>query len=68
MNTYQNLNLQEWVYAGCESGKIRNRQVVALASRMDEREALAWIADIVMGRTAEKDALVFMERAVQYAL
>jgi hypothetical protein len=68
MITYQNLNLQEWVYAGCESGRIRDRQVILLASRMDEREALAWIEDIVTGRTAEKDALVFMERAVQSAL
>ena len=67
MNSYQNLKLHEWITAGREMGKIRDVQTVVLAYCMDEREALAWIADIVKGQTTEQDALVFMERAVQYA-
>lgn len=67
MNSYQNLKLHEWIAVGRESGKIRDVQTVVLAYCMDEREALAWIADIVKGQTTERDALVFMERAIQYA-
>jgi len=67
MNSYQNLKLHEWIAAGRETGKIRDVQTVVLAYCMDEREALAWIADIVKGQTTERDALVFMERAIQYA-
>jgi len=67
MNSYQNLRLHEWIAAGRASGRIRDVQTVVLAYCMDEREALVWIADIVKGRTSEKDALVFMERALQYA-
>ena len=67
MNSYQNLKLHEWITAGREMGKIRDVQTVVLAYCMDEREALAWIADIVKGQTTERDALVFMERAIQYA-
>jgi hypothetical protein len=33
---------------------------------MNEPEAMVWIADIVMGKIAEAEALIFMERAVQY--
>ena len=33
---------------------------------MDEREAAAWVADIVLGRITEAEALIFMERAIQY--
>ncbi len=65
-NTYQNLKLHEWIAIGRESGKIRDVQTVVLAYCMDEREAMAWIADIVKDRTSEQEAQVFMERAVQY--
>jgi hypothetical protein len=66
VNSLQNLRLQEWIAVGRETGKIRDVQTVVLAYCMDEREAMAWIADIVKGQTSEKDALVFMERALQY--
>jgi hypothetical protein len=66
VNSFQNLRLHEWIAVGRETGKIRDVQTVVLAYCMDEREALAWIADIVKGQTTEKDALVFMERALQY--
>ncbi len=65
MNTYQNRTLQQWIEAGQQHGKIRDMQTVVLAYCMDEREALAWIADIVSGRAAEHEALVFMQRVVQ---
>jgi hypothetical protein len=38
-----------------------------LAYCMDEREALPWIADIVRGQTTEENAVIFMERVLQYA-
>jgi hydroxymethylpyrimidine pyrophosphatase-like HAD family hydrolase len=66
MNTYQNLQLHEWIAIGRETGKIRDVQTVILAYCMDEREALAWIADIVRGDTSEQEALVFMTRVIQY--
>jgi hypothetical protein len=66
MNAYQNLRLYEWIAIGKQSGKIRDARTVVLAYCMDEREALPWIADIVNGQTAEQDALIFMERAIQY--
>lgn len=65
-NTYQDLALQEWLDLGRRSGAIRDARTAALAQRMDEREALAWIADIVTGRASEELALVFMERAVSH--
>ena len=65
-NTYQNLRLHEWIEMGRESGKIQDVQTVVLAYCMDESEAMAWIADIVKDRTSEENALVFMERVIQY--
>jgi hypothetical protein len=65
-NTYQNMRLYDWIAQGKETGKIRDVRTVMLAYCMDEREAMAWIADIVKGNTAEQDALIFMERALQY--
>lgn len=67
MNTFQNLKLHEWIAAGQQNGKIRDLQTVILAYCMDEIEALVWVADIVTGKTTEGEALVFMERAVQYS-
>jgi hypothetical protein len=66
MNTYQHKTLSEWIAAGKQAGRIRNVRTVVLAYCMDEREALACIADIATGKTAERDALVFMERVIQY--
>lgn len=65
-STYQNLRLHDWIAQGKAAGKIRDVRTVMLAYCMDEREAMAWIADIVKGHTAEQEALVFMERAIQY--
>ena len=67
MNAYQNLRLYEWIDMGKASGKIREARTVVLAYCMDEREALPWIADIVRGQTTEENAVVFMERVLQYA-
>jgi hypothetical protein len=66
VNTYQNLKLHEWITAGQQNGKIRDIQTVILAYCMDETEALVWVADIVTGKTTENEALIFMERAIQY--
>jgi hypothetical protein len=65
-NTYQNLRLHEWIEMGRETGKIQDVQTVVLAYCMEESEAMAWIADIVKDRTSEENALVFMERVIQY--
>lgn len=65
MNAYQNLQLHEWIALGKESGKICDARTVVLAYCMDECEALAWIVDIVDGRTTEERAQVFMERVIQ---
>ena len=65
-NTYQNMRLHDWIAQGKDMGKIRDVRTVMLAYCMDEREAMAWIADIVKDKTSERDALVFMERAIQY--
>lgn len=65
-NRYQNLRLHEWIEQGRASGRIADVNTVVLAYCMDERDALVWVADIVNGKTNESDALVFMERAVQY--
>lgn len=64
-NTYQTLRLHEWIERGRAGGHIRDISTVLLAYCMDESEAMAWISDIVSGRTSEADALIFMERAVQ---
>jgi hypothetical protein len=66
MDTYQHLRLDEWIEAGRATGAIRDANTVILAYCMDDREAMAWIADIVIGRISEQEALVFMERAIQY--
>jgi hypothetical protein len=66
VNAYQNLRLHEWIAMGKESGRIQDARTVVLAYCMDEREALPWIADIVRGHTSEQNALIFMERAIQY--
>ncbi len=66
MNAYQNLRLYEWIDRGKASGKIREARTVVLAYCMDEREALPWIADIVRGQTTEENAVIFMERVLQY--
>lgn len=63
-STYQNLRLHEWIDQGRMSGRICNVNTVLLAYCMDEREAMAWIADIVQGRTSEENALVFMRRTL----
>ncbi|HEX2979851.1 MAG TPA: hypothetical protein VHO48_06285 [Anaerolineaceae bacterium] len=65
-NTYLELTLQDWLYFGQQTGRILELETVVLAYLMDEREAAAWVADIVMGRTSETDALVFMKRAVEF--
>ena len=67
MNTYQDLRLHEWIAIGRQRGLIQTVQTVILAYSMDEREALAWIADLVNGDISEDDAIRFMERALQYA-
>lgn len=67
MNAYQSMRLHEWIDIGKQSGKIQDVRTVVLAYCMDEREALPWIADIVRGFTSEQNALVFMERVIQYA-
>jgi hypothetical protein len=66
MNGYQNLRLHEWIAIGKQSGKIRDARTVVLAYCMDEREALPWIVDIVNGQATEQNALIFMERTIQY--
>ena len=64
-NSYQNMRLHEWIAQGRANGAIGDAQTVVLAYCMDEREALAWIADIVEGRTSELQALIFMRRVLQ---
>lgn len=65
-STYQNLRLHDWIAQGKETGTISDVRTVVLAYCMDEHEAMAWIADIVKGHTSESEALIFMERAIQY--
>jgi hypothetical protein len=67
MNAYQDLRLHEWIAIGKATGKIREARTVVLAYCMDEREVLPWIVDIVRGQTTEENAVIFMERAIQYA-
>lgn len=64
-HTYQNRRLHEWIALGRESGRIANVNTVVLAYCMDERDAMAWIADIVSGKATENEAIVFMERVLQ---
>jgi hypothetical protein len=67
MNTYQNLKLHEWISLGCQGGFIRQLDTVMLAYLMDEREAMAWIADLVAGIVSESEAIRFMRRVVENA-
>jgi hypothetical protein len=66
MNAEQNLRLHEWLLMGKQAGKIREARTVVLAYCMDERAVLPWIMDIVEGRMAEENALVFMERVLAF--
>ncbi len=66
MNVHQDLGLHEWIVLGKQSGKIREARTVVLAYCMDERTVLPLIADIVKGRMAEENALVFMERVIDF--
>jgi len=66
MSVYQDLGLDEWIATGKQSGKIREARTVVLAYCMDERTVLPLIADIVEGRMAEENALVFMERVIDF--
>lgn len=66
MNTDQNLRLHEWLEIGKQSGKIRETRTVVLAYCMDERAVLPWIVDVVDGRMTEENALVLIERAIQW--
>jgi hypothetical protein len=66
INTYQNRSLNEWLTNAQQQGKIQDLRTVVLACGMDENEACTWVADIISGRAAEHDAIVFMQRAIQY--
>lgn len=66
MNAYQNLRLHEWIAIGKQAGKIREARTVVLAYCMDEHAVLPWIVDVVNGRMTEENALVFMERDIQW--
>jgi hypothetical protein len=66
MDVHQNSRLHEWIAMGKQSGKIREARTVVLAYCMDERAALPWIVNVVEGRMAEENALVFMERVIDF--
>ena len=66
MDVHQNSRLHEWIAMGKQSGKIREARTVVLAYSMDERAALPWIVNVVEGRMAEENALVFMERVIDF--
>jgi hypothetical protein len=66
MNSDQHRRLHEWIAEGQSNGTIQDIQTVVLAYCMDEREVLAWIADVVTGKTDEQDAIVSMERALAH--
>lgn len=66
MNMYQDKRLHDWIHEGRQTGMITDVQIVVLAYCMDEREALVWVADIVAGKVTEREAVIFMERALQY--
>ncbi|NDJ76883.1 MAG: hypothetical protein GYB65_11545 [Chloroflexi bacterium] len=65
MSTYQNLTLAEWLAIGQQSGAIQDIRTIALAVSISEFEAMAWIADLVMGRASEREAIAFMRRALE---
>jgi hypothetical protein len=64
MDAQQNLGLHEWIAMGKQSGKIREARTVVLAYCMDEDTVLPLIVNVVEGRMAEENALVFMERVI----
>ena len=66
MNAHQNLGLHEWISMGKQSGKIREARTVVLAYCMDERTVLPLIVNVVEGRMAEENALIFMERVIDF--
>jgi hypothetical protein len=66
MDVHQNSRLHEWIAMGKQSGKIREARTVVLAYCMDERAALPWIVNVVEARMAEENALVFMERVIDF--
>ena len=66
MNVHQNSRLHEWIAIGKQSGNIREARTVVLAYCMDERAVLPWIMDVVQGRMMEANALVFMERVIDF--
>jgi hypothetical protein len=66
MSAHQDLGLHEWISMGKQSGKIREARTVALAYCMDERAVLPWIVNVVEWRMAEENALVFMERVIDF--
>ena len=66
MSAHQDLGLHEWISMGKQSGKIREARTVVLAYCMDERTVLPLIMEIVEGRMAEENALVFMERVIDF--
>jgi hypothetical protein len=66
MAVHQNSRLHEWIAMGKQSGKIREARTVVLAYCMDERAALPWIVNVVEARMAEENALVFMERVIDF--
>jgi hypothetical protein len=66
MSAHQDLGLHEWISMGKQSGKIREARTVVLAYCMDERAVLTWIVNVVEGRMAEENALVFMERVIDF--
>jgi hypothetical protein len=67
MDTHQNPRLHEWITIGKQSGKIRETRTVVLAYCMDERAVLPWIEDVVKGHMTEENALVLIERAIQFS-
>jgi hypothetical protein len=66
MNAHQNMRLHEWIAMGKQSGKIREARTVVLAYCMDEDTVLPLIMNVVKGRMAEENALVFMERGIDF--
>ena len=66
MNARQNMRLHEWIAMGKQSGKIREARTVILAYCMDEDTVLPLIVNVVEGRMAEENALVFMERVIDF--
>jgi hypothetical protein len=51
---------------GAQSGRIRDARTMVLAYCMDEDTLLPLIVNVVKGRMAEENALVFMERVIDF--